>query len=350
MAEVRDPASELEAAELAAGSGDFTSAEQHLSRAVELEELSFGPMHAELASVLNNLGIVYERLDRPEKAEACYRRAYGIAKASLPEGDPGIELSASNLREFCTAKGIPFDKLPAVPVATQAATIVKPERAAAVTPPEPEPEPALSPAPRTLAIAALAVIAVAGVIFLATRSSSPTSEPAPAPTRAITPAAPVQEPVPVPAAGTPAPVPAAPATRAAAPAKPAPVPAPPVTRRAAPIASAAVPTLVSAEVCRSLNTSGDWHCAAIDGTTQAGPIYFYTRLKSPADTAVEHRWYHGARLQQKMTLRIRANQGTGYRTYSRRTVGAAGEWKVELRAADGTLLDEKRFTVEAAQD
>ena len=112
MAEVRDPASEMEAAELAAGAGDFTSAEQHLSRAVELEEVSFGPMHAELASILNNLGVVYERLDRPDKAEACYRRAYAIAKASLPPGDPGIELSATNLRDFCAARGIPFEPSP----------------------------------------------------------------------------------------------------------------------------------------------------------------------------------------------------------------------------------------------
>jgi hypothetical protein len=66
-------------------------------------------MHAELASILNNLGVVYERLDRPDKAEACYRRAYAIAKASLPPGDPGIELSATNLREFCEARGIPFE-------------------------------------------------------------------------------------------------------------------------------------------------------------------------------------------------------------------------------------------------
>ena len=118
MAEVRDPASEMEAAELAAGAGDFTSAEQHLNRAVELEEASFGPMHAELASILNNLGVVYERLDRPDKAEACYRRAYGVAKASLPPGDPGIELSAANLREFCAARGIPFEPSAFAPGAT----------------------------------------------------------------------------------------------------------------------------------------------------------------------------------------------------------------------------------------
>ena len=55
---------------------------------------------------------------------------------------------------------------------------------------------------------------------------------------------------------------------------------------------------------------------------RAGPVVFYTRLKAPADTAVEHRWLRGDRLQQKMTLRIRANPGAGYRTYSRATVGA----------------------------
>jgi hypothetical protein len=76
-------------------------------------------------------------------------------------------------------------------------------------------------------------------------------------------------------------------------------------------------------------------------------VVFYTRLKTPADTAVEHRWYRGDRLQQKMTLRIRANQGTGYRTFSRATVGAGngGQWKVELRAMNGAVLHEERFTV-----
>ena len=88
MAEVRDPASEMEAAELAAGAGDFTSAEQHLNRAVELEEVSFGPMHAGLASILNNLGVVYERLNRARQgggllpARVCRRK--GLAAAGRP--------------------------------------------------------------------------------------------------------------------------------------------------------------------------------------------------------------------------------------------------------------------------
>ena len=397
MSEVRDVSFAIRAAEEAAGAGDFLTAEQYLSRAVELEEVSFGPMHAELASILNNLGVVYERLDRPDKAEACYRRAYAIAKASLPPGDPGIELSATNLREFCEARGIPFEPSAFAqeaaadqPASAQSATAEKPaaEVAPALPPPSPlravhepvvpvpkkapmEPElprdavpveaqePAALMAPRTLAISALVVVVViVGVIFVATRSSSPTSQPEPAPTPAA--AARVQEPAPAPppAVSTPAPAPApqdsTPAAappqqspQAAAPPKTAPAPAPPVARRQSPAVSAVVPTLVSAQLCRSIQTAGEWRCTPANGEVAPGSVVFYTRLKAPADTSVEHRWYRGDRLQQKMTLRIRANPGAGYRTYSRATVGAGltGAWKVELRAMNGTVLHEEHFTV-----
>ena len=42
-----------------------------------------------------------------------------------------------------------------------------------------------------------------------------------------------------------------------------------------------------------------------------------------------------------------ANPGAGYRTYSRNTISSdrAGEWRVELRSADGAVLYEVRFTV-----
>ena len=108
-----------------------------------------------------------------------------------------------------------------------------------------------------------------------------------------------------------------------------------------------MPTLVSAQLCRSIETSGEWRCTPANGQVAPGSVVFYTRLKTPADTTVEHRWYRGDRLQQKMTLRIRANQGTGYRTFSRATVGAGhgGQWKVELRAMNGAVLHEERFTV-----
>jgi hypothetical protein len=76
-------------------------------------------------------------------------------------------------------------------------------------------------------------------------------------------------------------------------------------------------------------------------------MFFYTQLKSATATTIEHRWYQGDRLRQAVQLRIQANPGDGYRTYSRNTISSdrAGDWRVELRSADGTVLHEERFTV-----
>jgi hypothetical protein len=77
----------------------------------------------------------------------------------------------------------------------------------------------------------------------------------------------------------------------------------------------------------------------------AGRLNLYTRVKSARDTSVVHRWYKGDTLQHAVTLRIGANPSEGYRTYSRATVDAGAEWRVEARSADGELLYERRFTV-----
>jgi hypothetical protein len=92
--------------------------------------------------------------------------------------------------------------------------------------------------------------------------------------------------------------------------------------------------------------SGAWRCGAVDGPLSTGAVFFYTRLAAPTATTVEHRWYHDGRLHQTVTLRVAANPA-GYRTYSRMTVnsGRAGAWRVEARAADGTVLGTRQFTV-----
>ena len=76
-------------------------------------------------------------------------------------------------------------------------------------------------------------------------------------------------------------------------------------------------------------------------------VFFYTRLLAQTETTVQHRWYRGSRLHQAVTLRVHANSRAGYRTYSQMTVSPAraGDWRVELRAADGAVLHEERFTV-----
>ena len=104
-------------------------------------------------------------------------------------------------------------------------------------------------------------------------------------------------------------------------------------------------TLAIAQVCRGFSTSGgNWRCDPVSSSTKPGPIVLYTRVKSPRDTAVVHRWYRGNTLRQSVKLGIRGNATEGYRTYSRQTV-SEGDWRVEIRSGDGTLLHEERFVV-----
>ena len=108
------------------------------------------------------------------------------------------------------------------------------------------------------------------------------------------------------------------------------------------------PAVVTAHLCKDFSTrSGDWRCVAPALPAGPGPLVFYTRLKSPIATTVQHRWYRDDRLHQAVELPIRANTTAGYRTYSRQTVDSrgAGAWRVELRTRDGVLLHEERFAV-----
>jgi hypothetical protein len=108
-------------------------------------------------------------------------------------------------------------------------------------------------------------------------------------------------------------------------------------------------TVLNAQLCRALEKRGspDWQCAPAGGDLQPGTYTFYTRLLTNANTTVEHRWYHRNRMHQVMRLRVTASPVSGYRTFSSNTVSPerAGDWKVELRAADGSLLQEERFVV-----
>ena len=100
----------MDRAEEAAHRGDFAAAEDALRLAVELQERTLGASSPEVASTLNNLGIVYERLNRPAEAESCYRKSFAIAKAAFAGDHPLVETSATNLREFCDARGIAFEQ------------------------------------------------------------------------------------------------------------------------------------------------------------------------------------------------------------------------------------------------
>lgn len=319
MSDVADIQQLMERAEGAAHSGDFAAAEDALRLAVELQERTLGPSSPEVASTLNNLAIVYERLDRPADAEACYRKSFAIAKAVFGHDHPLVETSATNLRDFCDARGIAFER----PQTAKAPARIESDSA---------------PSRRPMVLGAVVVVAalIATVMFMWRREATPASMPAPVPA----PATPAPEPpAPAPVASQPAPVASEPpAPRAAA--VPKATPAPPQT--AAPVTV----EVLDARLCRSLDLEANWRCDPLPASTSGGTAFFVTRLKAAGDTTVEHRWYRNDRLTQAVTLRVRATD-SGYRTYSRTTAGAdrAGTWRVEVRDRTGAVLAEKTFVV-----
>jgi hypothetical protein len=413
MRAVNDVGALVTGAEQAAARGDNASAERLLRQALSLQEANLGSQHPDVANTLNNLAILSEMNGKLIDAEACYRRAYAIAVATLPPTDPLVTTSRENLEEFCAAHGVTLKRPPA-PGAASALTA--PPVASSAPPPKPAPPPKVaappSPGParkpaaappkatlppraaapsslddfaidptesatlrapvalaavhtpsRTPGIAAtVAIVAllIAAVWYLLnsnrpadrTTSAQPaeTSSPssaAPSPASSAPPSQPASEGEPLATDTTATTPPAAPApeTVATIPPPPAPVAAAPEQPETTPVASSV--DVVSAELCRSLTTSGAWRCTPATGTMTPGPMVFYTKVASERDTTIEHRWYREGRLHQNVPLRIRPNP-SGFRTYSRTTITPerAGRWKVELRTRDGQVLEEKTFTVQ----
>lgn len=358
MVETRDSRFLVESAEAAVAAGDRDAAGRLLCELAELQHASLGPDHPELAHTLNNLGVVHESLAQLDEAEACYRRAHTIAVATLASDHPFVETSGRNLREFCAANGRPVGpavvKEPTVeelaPSSVPAATPLRVSHADVAQEPPPHETPSPPTAPRrslrgplvaavcvALVVAAVLLVRLwfesrAGAVFSAGDNVRPAASPPPTSEAAVAPA-------------PPSPPPSAP------PADVATVrPALPTTERPAETGSAplGVPVVMEARVCSRLSTAGRrWACQAVSGSTRAGTLFFYTRLKSADDAVVEHRWYQGERLHRTVELRLSANTGNGYRTFSRQTItpARAGDWRVELRAQDGTLLGEQRFSV-----
>ena len=329
----------LDRAERAAEAGDLASADELLRSAARSQEEELGPLHPDLANTLNNLAIVAERTGRPSEAEPFYRRAVAIASASLPSEHPMVVASRQNLEDFCRARGLSIDA-PADTAPTQD-TVVGLDVSAAAPPSFPQPAPRTShplPAAPTpgrgshpVAWTAIgAVVLVAAVLFVSQPWSS-RDAPAPAPAVAVPPPrdAPPARPAPIEPAGPPS---RDDRTTAA-------------TKPAAPAATPGAVSVTVAQLCRTFSTSdGSWRCDPAGTSVAPGPLVLYTRVRSPRDTAVVHRWYRGDTLRQSVRLAIQANATEGYRSYSRQSVDAGG-WRVEVRSADGTLLHEQRFAV-----
>jgi hypothetical protein len=340
----------LERAEQAAMSGNFVSADELLKEAVRIQEQELGPGHPDLANTLTNRAIVAEKTGRVAEAETLYRRAATIATAALPLNNPMVVETRQNLEDFCRAHGIPVHVPAAVPPSEESghkvaavAPEVPPEPPSPSEPPRP-PEPPRLPAPianrpsPSLAWLAAAVVLLA-VVLLAWRPWSSRETPA----EPNAPELKTQQPAESAPQTTTAPLKSS-ATERKEPAKTA------VRDRERPLTPAKPPappsvTLAIVDVCRNFSTSGsNWRCEPAGSSVKPGPMVLYTRVKSPRDTAIVHRWYHGTTLRQSVKLGIRGNATEGYRTYSRQTVND-GDWRVEVRSAEGALLHEQRFVV-----
>ena len=347
MPEPREARSIIESAEQAAAAGKYSSAEELLREAAALQEQTLGPHHPDLVNTLNNLGVVCEMADNPIDAEHYFRRAYTIAIATLAPNHPFVATSSKNLYDFCSARGRPAELPPSPP---EIAAWLEAPAPRAAPPRESSPSAKkqdVTPIPRKRSLRPLALGALSGVALLlvilmmagpwggrADETKSP-------PTTAI-----------APARETPGPRPTHPPAEPIARRQPTAKPAQPTRSEADAVStrpttlsrSAAIPTVVTARLCTALRV---WRCEGADNQVPPGRMFFYTQVKSATATTIEHRWYQGDRLRQAVQLRIRANPGAGYRTYSRNTISSerGGDWRVELRSADGAVLHEVRFTV-----
>ena len=335
----REPRSIIEAAEQAAAAGNYASAEALLREAALVQEAGLGPLHPDLADTLNNLGIVCEITGNLIEAERSFRRAFAIVTAVLKPDHPSVATSRKNLRDFYEAQGTPVELPPSTPTVTaQATPSMEPPRESHAKSRAVQPH-ARRRSIRPLVVGALGPLAMLIIILAVSGPWLATSEQAESSSSVIATEAPRDIPAPLHAPSS---------------AKPIPVPYEATkdtgsgddevsVSRIAPAPTHARSTVLEARLCADLD---EWSCDPPDDPVPSGPLFFYTQVKSTSDTTVQHRWYRDNRLNQSVALRVEANP-SGYRTYSRSMMNSdsVGNWRVELRAEDGLLLHERRFSV-----
>lgn len=375
MLDTREISVVIQEAALAATAGDYLAAERGLREAATLQEKSLGPGHPDLANTLNNVGVVCDRLGKPEEAELCYRRAFAIATAALDPAHEFVATSRKNLQDFYRAQGRHAD---AAALALSAGARRGPRLdGASPQPVAPRSDrQAVSAAARARGRGPLAVVAALIVVALAAigtgirvwwpdpsdawrERAERTLERLPgAPARTLAAGASVdprrESVAAAPAATAEASsdvVVAAPAVAELA------TPPGPTVRARDTHADTDVPRLTTVDrrrneavevaAARLCTTLEQWQCEPTQESTTDRTLFFYTRVRTPAGTTVQHRWFRGAELKRSIDLRIGSSPNEGYRTYSQQRVGRdeTGDWRVELRSANGTLLHEEHVVV-----
>lgn len=108
--------------------------------------------------------------------------------------------------------------------------------------------------------------------------------------------------------------------------------APPVAAQA----SAEV-ALGTAVVDRMIEGAGD------EFSSEVGTLFLWSRVSGAEGTTIQHVWIHGPH-EDVVNLTI---DGSPWRTWSSRRIPPewTGEWRVEVRDAEGTVLETQRFII-----
>ena len=88
----------------------YAEAEPVLARLVAIKR-RLGDEHPEVASVVANLAMVHESLQRYDSAETLWRCALVIRERSLPDDSPAVLMAREHLADMCAANGRPEEAI-----------------------------------------------------------------------------------------------------------------------------------------------------------------------------------------------------------------------------------------------
>jgi hypothetical protein len=74
----------------------------------------------------------------------------------------------------------------------------------------------------------------------------------------------------------------------------------------------------------------------------------WMKVQSPEDTTLTHRWILDDETISDVQLQIKSS--SSYRTWSRKTIGSAGNWKWQILDAEGNVLREVTFSAASSAD
>ena len=115
---------------------------------------------------------------------------------------------------------------------------------------------------------------------------------------------------------------------------------------------AALATATATEVSAQVTVEAEIAEAVVDMMPQnpstsfsadVGTVACWTRVTGAEWSEIRHIWIHGE-MEFPVTLSV---NGSPWRTWSTKTIPPewAGDWRVEIRDAQGNLLDTRSFTV-----